>query len=38
MNYITAIIQSHLDHAVEAELNDQQLDLAYDVLWSAIAR
>jgi len=38
MNYITAIIQSHLDHAVEAELNDQQVDLAYDVLWSAITR
>jgi AcrR family transcriptional regulator len=38
LEYLAALIQHHLDQAVTSELNDQQADLAFEVLWNGITQ
>lgn len=36
LQYLTALIRHHLDEVVAAELDDEQVDIAFHVLWSGI--
>jgi len=38
LDYLAALIQQQLDQAVSADLDDQQADLAFQVLWNGITQ
>lgn len=38
LEHLAALIQHHLDQAVASELDDQQADLAFHVLWNGITQ
>lgn len=37
-DYLAALMQQHLETAIDADLDDEQADIAFSVLWTGIAR